>query len=308
MKIHRSWSASYFVNDVWQEHLSVIPSKSILGYHGGDIKTDCLGNRIDEETNITSVLEYGCCVGGSTTFGHFCDFSDSYPKHLEKILHFPIINLGLAKADLWLGFQNLLDFLRLQDKYPKFVIFVDGINQNSAITQTINGDKEFKLMSPLTPQTKLLLKEFRESNKGFKNIENWFRFIFGNKYQNYKNAIAYKKREIPSDTLFVKDEASIYIQSKDLISKVLTDLGIKSYFCLQPSLWDVWDTTPSYQGVYLNNLYSLILSTTSNVYDLRTNVREFLQPEHFIDWAHLNPQGNRQLARLIQKNVLDLKI
>lgn len=305
MKIAREWSTPIHVDDVWNEKLSVIPSKAILGFFGGKIETNSLGNRIDNDFTHTFTQDHGCCVGGSTTFGHFCSLGDSYPKLLQEMSGIPIVNLGLAKADLWLGFQSLLDHVRISDSRPNFVIFLDGVNQNSALSQSIDQVANFQILSPLTPQTRLILEGFRSANgKPFK-MENLFRFLLGRRYQDKKIANLWNQRKIPNEIQFIGEEAELYVRSIHLVREILDSLGIRYFFCLQPTLYDVWESGDSYQKIYLDQLYSRILSLCTMPIDLRKFASQYLKAEHFIDWAHLNRDGNEALATIISKHVLD---
>lgn len=308
MKIFREWANPVNIDDVWNEKLSVIPSKSILGYFGGKIQTDSLGNRIDASFDTPINHFFGCCIGGSTTFGHFCTLETSYPKHLQSVTGIPISNLGLAKADLWLGFQNLMDYLRLSKVMPNFVIFLDGVNQNSALTQSINAANQFQIMSPLTQQTRKILEWYKSANDKPFNIENFQRFLFGKKYQNRIIANSYKKMKIPTKFQFIENEASIYVKSISFIKTTLDLLNIKSFFCLQPTLYDVWQPGNSYQKDYLTQLYSEILKISDLPIDTRKFAKQYLRPEHFIDWAHLDSEGNKALAKMIAEQVLNFDI
>ena len=79
------------------------------------------------------------CFGGSTTWGQFCKYEDTYPYNLEKLLgdEFSVYNFGGCDSDARTQIYILIDLLR-KNFLPDHVLFLDGINEKAGWLNKIN--------------------------------------------------------------------------------------------------------------------------------------------------------------------------
>jgi lysophospholipase L1-like esterase len=321
--LKRFWAKPIQVSSYWHERLQLLPSQAILGHDCANVPVDNLGFR---KTTINASSEFEkwvggngakiVCIGGSTTFGYYSNFDESWPYYLEKkIQGSSVVNAGLVKGDLWQSARSLMDILRNGHR-PDCVIFFDGVNQYSGFLQSREGYAEYR---PVSPQ----YWNLRDIHKFFSNnmfqiflvrvrifIRNKKTFVLSSIPRKFLNRLreirdqlgAEQVNQIPD--IFIEGESELFLATKEVICRMLASYGIHEvYFFLQPTLYDVIEKRdPSGRFQYMKELYLSITSKDDSVIDLSKGV-EGLLPDDFIDWVHTNAHGNEMIAEAIKRRI-----
>jgi hypothetical protein len=321
--LERFWAKSTQVNSYWHERLKLLPSQAILGHDCDNVPVDNLGFR---KATIDASSEFGkwasgnevkvVCFGGSTTFGYYSNFDETWPHYLDKKMHgSSVLNAGLVKGDLWQSARSLLDLLRNGHR-PDCVIFFDGVNQYSGFLQFREGYTEYQ---PVSPQY-WNLRDIHEfyGKKFFEIFLVRVRIFIRNKkpilLSMIPKKILIKLRQIRDQVAieqvnhvpnsFIEGEADLFLATKEVICRLLASYGIeKVYFFLQPTLYDVFEKKdPSGRFQYMKELYLSITRKDDSVIDLSKGV-DGLLPDDFIDWVHTNAHGNAMIAEAIKTRI-----
>ncbi len=308
MIIKRPWAKDIEVDDRWDIPCGITRHRIYIYWaHPELMPCDGMGIRIP--TGFSSFKEKYersrdqqriFCFGGSTTMGVFCDYADSYPHHLEKLLgNAAVFNFGLGGCDLKYSMYLLIDLLRW-GYLPDLIIFLDGINEKQGWFQSLNGYKSYQETSCQYGYFSTLIKEHRpHMTFDWKKQQSFISKIkkFVSKMKESK-----KRPETPGNPFrFVSEQAQYYIMTKEIIRKLAQGWNIKTKFLLQPVLWDTWKQATDNRHTYLKMLYKDITKGCPEVSDLSEKVS--LDPSEFIDWQHLIPSGNKALAEAIAQEV-----
>lgn len=321
MTLKRFWGPPVKIPSYWHERLSLLHSQAILGHDSDDVPVDQLGFRLDakthnsqfqywKESSTTKVL----CLGGSTTFGYYCDSDQSWPHFLAELnSDLRVVNAGLVKGDLWQSLRSLVDILR-NGHIPDTVIFLDGVNQYSGYLQSKEGFSEFRPVSPQYWNLREIHRYFGMTlwqqilSRPPQFLQGFFKRMLELVPHPIKRAI--KREFIPTQShktqiSFVESECQMFLSTKDVICKVLSSFGIRDvYFFLQPTLYDVLNhEDESGKFEYMKSLYARITSLDPSVIDISANV-EGLLPQHFLDWVHTDARGNKRIAAAIGNRIV----
>tara|TARA_Y100000590_G_C15640668_1_gene984814 strand:+ start:163 stop:1086 length:924 start_codon:yes stop_codon:yes gene_type:complete len=302
MKIKRSWAADIEVADYWKEPQSLAKHRIYMCFNDPHfIKTDENGYRIP--FGFKSLIEkyYNSrrkvnifCFGGSTTFGAYCNYEESYPSYLESLNNdYNVFNIGLPGADLKNSFYTLLYFIRL-GIIPDTAIFLDGINEKQAWFQAMNNNNYYE---ELDYQYHPFLRIIQKIN----SIDSLYKYI---KFLIKKPSFEQKKNSKDFDFLrFVDGQSKSYIKSKNVIESIANHWDFDTLFFLQPTVFDfikdgILDNESNSRYKYLKTLYKSIINNSDNsVNDISSGIN--INPEMFIDWQHCNGAGNRIIAKKI---------
>ena len=307
MKLKRYWASPYEIGKEWDQILTVSPERMALSFSAGSLEVEGHGFRFNS-TKFAEVRIPKVVLGGSTTFGHYCSRSDSWPEQLENLIGETVFNCGQPKSDVWMSLQNLVHFVRsnLEMKIDK-VITYDGVNQNAGFNQFIRNSNSYRPEHTNFQQLDRIMEVFRLVTSTSFNRYQLFLFLFGTRYREKllrRIELDRKKKggatQIQTLEYFAVSEAQLYCSTLRVMkSFVEKSLDSQLIAFLQPTLFDYfkpsWDDRNRAQ--YLRILYDAILEYEKDVIDLRGI--PLLLPEDFIDWAHLTPSGNLKVARAI---------
>lgn len=241
------------------------------------------------------------CIGGSTTFGWYCAYEESYPAVLESLLapSANVLNLGLPGLDMTGSLHILVDLLRW-GIVPDVVILLDGINEKQGFLQAVRGEARFRETSPYASYFAELLG---------RRARPWLGGRIGRAIRHVVSGRAavpegVDGNERADDVLrFVPEQAAVYVGALRTARALARSWGFDLVAFLQPVVWDIWSgTSPRYQ--YLKTLYAAIMQTSEPPIDLSRRVSA-LSPEMFLDWAHLNGAGNAAIANAIARSLTD---
>jgi hypothetical protein len=321
INLHRSWGSPVKVENYWHNPLELLKSQAILGHSSREVPSDFLGFRIDTGLSLESKPKYliknsqlieVACFGGSTTFGYYSNYKDSWPSLLNTIFsNANVRNFGLVKGDLWQSLRSLCDLLR-HGYRPDICIFFDGVNQYSGMLQWESGWSDYKPVSPQYWNLKSIYDGYH-GNSIARYITKHKRLI-ANLQVNISKLIPSKiktriklhkpnlvQKQNQQIEKFIKEEALLYSQTKEVIVNLLNSFGcMKSIFILQPTVYNLINLPLNPKHDYLMKLYDEICKHDTSVINLATKL-EGLDPTHFIDWVHTDSSGNLALAQQIFK-------
>ena len=158
MKIYRKWGLPINVSEEWNVGSELAKHRIYEIWRNIDLfPCDNYGLRvpigykdINEKFKKNMNKKKIFCFGGSTTFGWYVSYEDSYPHQLEilnseKIAFF---NVGICGSDISQNLYLLLDLIRI-GLIPDEVIFLDGINEKQGFIQSVSDkdNYEFKTNS-----------------------------------------------------------------------------------------------------------------------------------------------------------------
>lgn len=290
----RPWGAAIHIDPRWKPNGTLARHRPYFFYENAELfPCDPSGFRVPPghaSVRARYAAEQGkpsvFCYGGSTTFGVYCDAANTYPAQLEKHLGRPCYNLGLQSLDLYGNYLTFVDNLR-DGLVPRTAIFLDGINENQGFLQAVSEDRT------------TYRQEFRQFS-GFRDLVRnvSLRYRIKRLIDNHlsKQTIAANP---DAAERFAADQAAYYLASMRAIQKIAAGFGINCVFLLQPSVWDIWGEAlddPRYR--YLKALYAHITDGAGGrVLDISKSVP--LDLESFVDWAHLDANGNAVLGEYV---------
>ena len=295
IKKERAWGEDKTLDPRWKSNGRLARHRPYFFYENADlVPCDAQGYRVPSgyesiskkyAENIDNQTVF--CYGGSTTFGVYCSYIESYPHSLETITGKASFNMGLQTFDLYGSLLSFLDHLR-DGLVPKTAIFLDGVNENQGFLQSVIENREN------------YVAEFRQYS-GFRDII--LNGSFKHRFRNFFTLANPDVTEERDPCRFVREQALFYCRSQNIIVNIGKAYGVRTVFFLQPSVWDFWDDgSEDLRYTYLKSLYNQIMALTKDVViDISTDVS--LAPEYFYDWAHLSAEGNRQLAEMIAERV-----
>lgn len=308
MLIDRYWAPPFEVHDAWAQRTELNPSRLTLIFPPGVHETNKLGYRFNEDL-IYSNEEVIIVLGGSTTFGHYCKSKDSWPNLLSLKSNSKVINLSQPKADIWASFIALIDFVRA---FPSLrisrIVTYDGINQNSAYGHFMRDSPEFR---PEHMNFRVIHREmtlFREITDKKLNLKTIGYFILGNRFKEHlekrskSKRIPAKLKPLPHMTRLIQEESKFYLSTVNLMQEFCEKvLSAEFSAILEPTLFDYLPATSerepedhTFRRIYYRDLYNIILGNNKNIWDLRKLIS--LSSEHFIDFAHLTPNGHKLVS------------
>jgi hypothetical protein len=319
--LNRFWGPPVKIPSYWHERLSLLHSQAILGHDSVEVPVDHLGFRLDTKTNFSQFQKWKknsktkvLCLGGSTTFGYYCDSDQSWPHFLgEQNIDLSVINAGLVKGDLWQSLRSLVDILR-NGHIPDSVIFLDGVNQYSGYLQSKEGFSEFRPVSPQYWNLREIHRFFGMTlrQQALSRIRQFLQGLFQRTLSLAPSQIKkeVKRGFIPvrnnqTQISFIDGECQMFLSTKNVICNILKSYGVKNvFFFLQPTLYDVLShEDESGKFEYMKSLYEKIVRLDSSVIDISGDV-EGLLPEHFLDWVHTDVNGNERIAAAIGKRIV----
>jgi hypothetical protein len=235
------------------------------------------------------------CFGGSTTFGLFDTYENSYPHQLEcSSKNVAVFNFGLCGLDSTGSMHVLLDLLRL-GYVPDLAIFLDGINEKQGWIQASEGRPEYEEVSwqyrcfyeaIYKHNVPMTLRWQRNETK----LEKW---------KTKLDVFRGPKIAKPTQDLlrFVEPQCDCYTRTSKAIQNIASAWGFETKFFLEPTVWDVWKGTHDLHFDYIKALYTNVVAKNSHVVDLSKQTR--LTPGDFIEWKHLNAHGHMELAKAV---------
>lgn len=302
MKIERYWAGPWEIGKEFHQSLIVSPERIALSFPSGTLEVEEHGFRYSS-AKLAAGQPAIVAIGGSTTFGHYCSRRDSWPDQLEVITGRTIINCGQPKADLWMSFQNLLHFARINENVGiAKVITYDGVNQNAGFNQFVRNASSYSPEHTNYGQLDRMMEVFKLTTTTSFNRYQFLLFLFGIRYREIllrKIEAGRKVCSFPKNPLeyFAISEAELYCATiRVMRSFVEHSLSSQLMVFLQPTLFDYFPPSREdrSRALYLKLLYDAILEIDKSIFDLRAV--STLAPDDFIDWAHLTPGGNLKIA------------
>ena len=310
----------------WLSPLRISRINSKLFFPAQDVVSLDLGIREPDSFigEFVPTLKSIYCFGGSTTFGHGVSYTASWPKQLN-FDNFISYNCGSVKSDLKANLHVLVELLRLGHR-PDIVIFYDGVNENSGYTMWdpsiphyVDYDTQFFAMREILTAFRVLkfrLYAFIYSVAG-KRFLRFISYVIKEKtlhnhsllftfYSKIKKYFNKPSPDFDPDGKFVNSAALSYTNTKNLIELILDGFGVeKSFYFLQPTLWDLSREKFSSKHRYLKNLYDEITRLNPDVINISDTCGILLDEEMFFDWNHLDEKGNRIVAKVIENFITD---
>lgn len=302
VKIFRTWGEKVDVDKSWHSKGKLAKHRIYL-YWSDEKKfpTDEFGFRVPknfksfkEKFDASRSKKKIFCFGGSTTWGQYCNYEGTYPHYLEELLgkNYEVFNFGGCDSDSRTEIYVLIDLLR-QNYVPDQAIFLDGINEKQAWFSIINNKDSYEEINLHYPYFESLILG-RE--KGFyeKRIKNIFK-----KITDKINKASQKSNQNYSQKYFhfVEDLSKSYVDSFKVIKKISRQWNIKTFHFLQPTVYDLISENPErYRHIkaFYNNVVDILKNQVCDI-SLKTKIN----PLMFIDWQHLNSDGNKKLAKTI---------
>ena len=289
----RDWAGPIAVDDSWDSAGVIARHRPYFYFRNEELyPCDNFGFRVpDGHVSISDKYQNAkgkrkfFCFGGSTTFGVYLPYNQSYPAYLEKESGVEVFNFGLMELDINANLYTLIDVLR-EGMRPDVVIFYDGINEKIAMRQAQRGQ-------PF--QTEFVQYE------GFTELVR-LTDIKGRLRDRLLRVLGRRPPPPASVSLDAARAAGLaqaeeYLAAQRLISDLCQGLGIQCLFFLQPTLWDVWDGANKERGIFLKTIYQHINSIGTEVIDLSSKVA--LRADMFYDICHLDSDGNAAVAKAI---------
>lgn len=308
VKITRDWGEDTTVDDSW--HGKAKLAKHRLYLYWSDEKlfpADDFGFRLPhkyksfkEKYDKSKSKKRIFCFGGSTTWGQYCKYTGTYPHFLEQLFDekVEVFNFGGCDSDARTEIYLLIDLLR-QNFVPDIAIFLDGINEKQAWFSIIHNRKKYEEINLHYPWFERLFygnsEHFVEKNFFLKYIKRLF--VILNKISP-KNIKGHLKEENDNKYYEYVDELSMsYIKSFNTIKKIAKSWNIRTYHFLQPTVYDLLNENPN-RHKHIKAFYNTVLSQLGDeVIDI--SKKTDIDPIMFIDWQHLNDDGNKKLAQSI---------
>jgi hypothetical protein len=315
MKISRDWAPDYEVSDGWSSPLEIARTRCQLIFKSETVSLDNLGFRKHTEMKQPGTSDI-IALGGSTTFGYFVNNDSSWPAQLERLSGLGVVNLSQVKGDVWTSITCLLDKVRHSpDTTARAVLTYDGVNQSSAFLAKNLPHKESLFQHPNYNQLQQILTRYRSLTSSRFSFEHLAFFLFGSRFLEWQLARRYDHamNAIFSDrdiTQAAEEEARNYLACLKILREVSGScLNAEVIAFLQPFLFQYWKGGGEEfrkRSLYLNSLYERILECDSEVIDLRAVYG--LNSIHFLDWAHVDSEGNRLIAEAIKNELISKNI
>jgi len=289
-------------------------------FNGNYIKTDSLGFRIDNDKikNLPSIGFFG----GSVMFSVYTKQSETIVDQM-RLEGFNLLNFGIG------GYSTAAElptFIEVQRKYKniKTAVFFDGVNE---VARFIEFYEEIKR----NDKKKLAYSSIFENNGyyykiGVENSINQKYFLDNNKI-SYNSSFLKLFNAIRERVFFKITYSEVELDMMadkitDLYFKNLKDIydyakskEIKVVFIFQPTIFTTKKKLTAEEENIINNdrtivgdlfktTYKKIMndrrSKIYNIYDFSNSLDE-IKDEVFLDWCHLNGNGNKKIASDIEK-------
>ena len=310
MILERKWAQNISVDNSWSSAAKIAPHRL---YQIWDNKfffpCDDFGLRIPNHyNNIREKYEKSSknykifCFGGSTTFGFYLPYNESYPHYLETLYSkTSIFNIGICGSDVTQSLYMYIDLLRI-GLIPDMVVFLDGINEKQGYIQARTGNINYNLQSN---SYEMINNAYQGSQN--KNLLNRAQKYIFNKFD--KSKVSEKQNLLK----FVKNQSVEYVLSVEMIKKISSINNVECLFILQPTVWDtlshdyLLDNEELNRKAYLKKLYEEIILHDNKIFTLNKNTIKKLKPDMFFDWQHLTKDGNKILAKIVKDFLRDVK-
>jgi len=297
MKKTRDWGAAVEINSSWKQPGRIMPLRPSFYYHENSLfPCDTMGFRIPTGFKNVKDKYAQCegtpkvfCFGGSTTFGIYGSYDQSYPAQLEKIYGSPIFNLGLQELDIHANIYTLIDAL-YQGLRPDVAVFYDGVNEKNGFKQAMSGRKSYRMEH-------VQYQGFVDMNKAAS-----LRYRLTSFMKNFvkpKDEGSLERPDTKTIETFANEQSKSYLNSKNFIRELGQRFNFKTLFLLQPTIYDFWGRENDLRASYLQSLYNTILEQDPNIIDMRSVCS--LEPNMFYDMCHLSPEGNASLAKAVHE-------
>lgn len=310
MKIERLWGKDIDLPNFWSTPLEISRTRLQLIFRSENITLDELGFRKHQSLSNSDSCEI-ITLGGSTTFGYFVEDEESWPAYFESITRKKVTNLAQVKGDIWTSIGSLIDKKRHNPRInPGLILTYDGVNQSSAFLTQFNPFESITYQHPNFPQLQEILHGYRRLTTKKMSMEQLGYFLYGRRFLNWKLARKYNStmdRKTSHEEIIEssKIEADNYLSCLGLLRKISNScFNAQVVALLQPHLFCYWEGADEQQKrrkIYLDGLYQEILSRDADVVDLR--YVDGLTAEHFLDWAHVNGEGNLKIAKGVHKQL-----
>lgn len=303
----RKWVDDVEIPEKWNVPFSIAKHNVYMYWtHPTLYPCDQMGFRVpygfksfEEKYSQSAEVKRIFCLGGSTTFGMFDAYENSYPHNLENSLkNAAVFNFGLCGLDSTGSMHVLLDLLRL-GYVPDLVVFLDGINEKQGWIQASEGRQKYEEISwQYRCFYETIYKKNMPMTLRWQKKEN----IIG---KLKKKLSKLRESDIPKfnyDPMrFVESQSDCYTKTNKVIKNIAGAWGFETKFFLEPTVWDVWEGEHDLLYDYIKLLYKSVLTKNNHVVDLSNKIP--LSPENFIEWKHLNAHGHIILAKSIAQHI-----
>lgn len=295
IEIDRHWHQNAFVSKSWFKKGTLAKHRLYFYWQDKEFPCDEYGFRLPKNLeNFESRYKKDkkkkiFCLGGSTTWGQFCNNEETYPSFLQNFFDdkISVYNFGGCDSDCRTQIYILIDLLR-KNFLPDYVIFLDGINEKNGWLNKSRG-LEYSEMNLHYNFFDFLMKK----NSYLSQLKEAIQFRFKKKING---SLSLKKVNF-DPMCFVKELSDSYLQSIQLVIKLSKTFKFQFYSFLQPVVYDIIDENPD-RYLHIKGFYkNVIQNSTGNVFDISKNSN--IKKENFLDWQHLDSDGNKALAGAI---------
>ena len=312
------WADTYFKehNAINHEYRSYYGWKK-LAFKGETINLNKDGNRITpQDKNSDENSPIIAFIGGSTVWGYGVNDENTIPAWFAKLSQkkYSLKNYGEFGYSAYQSYVYLQDRI-LHGETPNYVISYDGVNNTPAeITRYFSHAGEDRMIQTL---------------KGSDTDKNYKPYTFRGTIEFASSLKRYAKRyfgegDKPQIKVFNEKQnrrAAIELLETWLLTKKLSEsVGAKFICVLQPvAYWGNPDTkhiqehmeNEPFKNGYEYYKYVFELLETEKYSGLKNHFVDATkaldgQPEVYMDYSHLLPEGNEIIARTLVKEVSKL--
>jgi hypothetical protein len=273
------------------------------------------------------------CLGGSTTFGHGVDYTETWPHLLSKLIpDTKVVNCGIVKNDLKASLHTLVALLR-NDCRPTILVSLDGVNESTGYARWdrehldyVDFDTNYIAYRDLLFRNKILRRRIKLfivlffGDFGFKVLKTFSNAISiqrisqtAKSRKKYSNLFRFHKDtgNTFNHAQFINAAANSYVKSKRTIEAIAKAHGVKqSFFFLQPSFFDVGQSDClNSRAIYLRELYDAIIALDSGIIDISKKCGTLMTKDMYFDWQHPDGRGNaiiaEEIAEVLRKRYED---
>ncbi len=305
----QAWSATY-----WREHAQAFTRKRYnpfvvwrtAPFQGETINIDANGIR-KTPGSVDSASSYRVFVfGGSTILGFGSPDWGTIPAYLLEDLkpNFPAVSVTNFGELGWVSTQSVILLIRqLQSgKVPNLVIFYDGANEAlSAIDDGHAGDHAGR---------QRIAMQLEHPMAGALLDSSLAKFLL----PRIEGIERRSRRMVPDDRL-AKDVVDTYLSNYRTVEALASQYGFKFRFFLQPIILtsrkpltaeerrmipEMEYTAPGVPDL-ITKVYKMVGADAPRLKNLRllNGVFDAREPQLWVDWCHVTPEGNKIVADAI---------